>query len=125
MNSFDVSVNEELKSMQTWKICIDEPFMNCEFVYPIQQRKVRALIDELRQNDNVLLIVIFGSSVSDRCHIDSDVDLYVRLQHDQKNLITSCFDFAYDLWTNFNIDDRLRLEITKGGVAVYEQNAAG
>lgn len=110
--------------VQTWKICIDQPFMNCRFVYPIQQRKVRALIDELSKNENVMLIVIFGSSVSDRCHAESDVDLYVRLKQDQANLITCYFDFAYDLWTNFTIDDRMKEEIRKGGVAVYEQNTA-
>ncbi len=103
--------------MQTWKICIDQPFMNCRFVYPIQQRKVRALIEELSKS-------VFGSSVSDRCHADSDVDLYVRLKQDQANLITCYFDFAYDLWTNFTIDDRMKEEIRKGGVAVYEQNTA-
>lgn len=113
------------KKLRKWNICIDRPFKNCSFVYPIQQRKVRALIDELSKNENVLLIVIFGSSVSERCHIDSDVDVYVRLQHEQHNLIPCCFDFAYDLWTNFTVDDRLKEEIRKGGVWVYERNTIG
>ena len=52
-----------------WKICIPEPFMNCEKIYPIQQKKVKRLIDILSNNSNVKKIIIFGSSVSDRYHI--------------------------------------------------------
>lgn len=113
------------KLRRKWNICIDRPFTNCAFVYPIQQHKVRALIDELSKNENVLRIIIFGSSVSTRCHIGSDVDVYVCLQHDQDNLIPCYFDFAYDLWTNFTVDDRLKEEIRKGGVGVYERNIVG
>lgn len=31
-----------------WKVCIPDPFPNCERVYPLQQRKVRQLLDALR-----------------------------------------------------------------------------
>lgn len=101
-----------------WKICIDEPFENCEKIYPIQQRKVRALIDDIVQHDDVREIRIFGSSTTESCHIGSDVDIFVDAETKQ-NLVTGMHDFEFDLWTNESVDDRLRNEIMTKGVKVY------
>lgn len=111
--------------MPKWKVCIDRPFSNCERIYPIQQRKIRALIDYLSGNSNVELITVFGSSVTNMCHIDSDVDIYVKLNKPEGNLVHKYFDFVFDLWTNYTVDDRLKYEISKKGVIVYERNSSG
>lgn len=104
-----------------WKVCIDSAFLNCEKVYPIQQRKVKELINEIvKNNKNIKSISIFGSSVTDRCHIGSDVDIYVESKDDIK--INKTFDFEYDLWSNKTADERLKKEIMKKGVIVYGEN---
>lgn len=102
----------------SWKICIDDPFDNCERIYPIQQRKVRALIDDITENDNVNEIRIFGSSITEKCHMGSDVDIFVDTDV-PRDLIAHAHDFAYDLWTNDTVDERLREEIMTKGVKVY------
>ncbi len=102
----------------SWKICIDEPFENCNRIYPIQQRKVRALKDYITRNKNVIEIVVFGSSTTEKCHVGSDVDIYVNTNTNQ-NLVSQAHDFEYDLWTNETIDKRLRDEILAKGVKVY------
>lgn len=94
--------------------------MNCGNIYPIQQRKVKALVDYLKVNKNVQSIIIFGSSVNDSCHIGSDVDIYVELGQEDK-IINQYFPFVFDLWTNFSADERLKQEIMKKGVVVYER----
>lgn len=101
-----------------YKICIQKPFKNCQKIYPIQQKKVRALLDELEQNKNVNKVIIFGSSVTNRCHIGSDIDIYVDLNKNS-NPLTRQYDFEYDLWNNFTVDERLKNEINKKGVVVY------
>lgn len=101
-----------------WKVCIDEPFKNCERIYPIQQRKVRELLDDLTQDPAVKRVVIFGSSVTQRCHQGSDVDVYVEMSNDH-NPVQKYHDFLYDLWTNYMADKRLKAEIEKQGVVVY------
>lgn len=106
----------------TFKICIDKPFDNCDKVYPIQQKKVRALMDAMLPNDNIQKIIIFGSSVTDSCHIGSDVDVYVETAEKQKKLIRTALLFKYDLWTNFSVDGRLLTEITKKGVVVWQRH---
>ena len=107
--------------LNEWKICIPNPFQNCQRIYPIQQKKVSRLIDELTKNDaNIKKIIIFGSSVTSRCHVGSDVDVYVETNAEPKDLIKDFVPFAYDLWTDMTADQRLKTEILKTGVVVYE-----
>ena len=102
-----------------WRICIDKPFVNCERIYPIQQRKIKELLDDVTRDSNVRKVIVFGSSVTQRCHQGSDVDLYIELD-EAGNPITEVHDFPYDLWTNYTADDRLLREIADRGVVVYE-----
>ena len=106
----------------SWKVCIDEPFTNCERIYPLQQRKVRALLDELEGDLCVKSVTVFGSSVTDRCHIGSDVDLFAELTCD-KTALSRSYDFEYDFWSNYTADERLRREIERNGVVVYARSA--
>lgn len=101
-----------------WRVCVDAPFDNCERIYPIQQRKVRELLDDVTQIPAVRRVVIFGSSVTQRCHQGSDVDVYVEMSEDV-NPVQKYHDFPYDLWTNYTADDRLKAEIEERGVVVY------
>ena len=101
-----------------YKICIQKPFKNCKKIYPIQQKKVRALLDELEQNKNINKAIIFGSSVTNKCHIGSDIDIYVE-SNENINPFHRQYDFEYDFWNNFTVDERLKNEIYKKGVIVY------
>ncbi len=107
-----------------WKICVSSPFLNCEKIHPIQQKRVGWVIDSLKDDRNIQDIVIFGSSVTDRCHVGCDVDIFVRLDED-KTVLMEAFPFAYDIWTNFTVDSRMLDEINKNGVIVYERNFTG
>lgn len=106
------------KNILSWKICIDKPFLNTNKIYPIQQRKVRQLIDDISANNNINKIIIFGSSVNDRCHIGSDVDVYVET-NSENIILNDTYDFAYDLFTNHSVDDKFKNEIINKGVVVY------
>lgn len=103
-----------------WKICIKEPFQNCEYIYPIQQKKISHLLSFFKQDTNIKSVYVFGSSISERCHIGSDIDLYLDLEEDKK-VYYEANDFAVDLWTNYTVDKRLYEEIMKGCVLVYER----
>ena len=100
-----------------FKVCIDDPFPNCEKIFPIQQKRVAALIRSL-DFENVVSVMIFGSSVNARCHVGSDVDVYMELR-ENKYPIMDALPFAYDLWTNFTVDEHLMKEIKSKGVKVY------
>ena len=116
IDPFDYNLPERNR----WEVCINRPFLNCERIYPIQQQKVRELIDDFSRNRAVEKILIFGSSVTQRCHIGSDVDVYVELSA-ENDLVTDSHNFVFDLWTNFMVDERLQKEIFEKGVPVYER----
>ena len=108
-----------------WKVCISDPFDNCEKIYPIQQKKVQQMISNLKDDTNVEKIIVFGSSVQDTCHTGSDVDFYIVLKQDRKIIFKETLSFIYDIWTNYTVDSRMYEEIKKKGVTVYERNIAG
>ena len=108
-----------------WRVCIQDPFKNCEKIYPIQQKKVKQMINNIKEDSNVEKIVVFGSSVQDTCHMGSDVDFYIVLKQDQKITFKKTLSFMYDIWTNYTVDSRMYEEITKKGVTVYERDIAG
>ena len=113
-------VNYSIPTSDRWKICIDDAFTNCEKIYPIQQRKVREIIDDARRNKAVKQIVIFGSSVTNQCHVGSDVDVFFEMTKDM-NPLKEAHDFEIDAWNNYNANSRMKNEITKKGVIVYER----
>lgn len=108
--------------LKKWRICINEPFDKCEYIYPIQQRKVKILLDELKKNELVKKIVIFGSSITSRCHSGSDVDIYVEFKENPRCIPIDCYvDFGYDFWDNYHVDQRLKNEIDKTGLILFEK----
>jgi len=108
-----------LPSPSEWKICIDKPFENCNRIHPLQQHKVRQLIDDISSSEGVSRIVVFGSSATNRCHIGSDVDVYVEMK-EELSPVKGTYGFDVDLWNNFMVDERLKNEIERTGVVVYE-----
>ena len=113
------------KQKKEWRVCIQDPFENWEKIYPIQQKKVKQMINNIKEDSNVEKIVVFGSSVQDTCHMGSDVDFYIVLKQDQKITFKETLSFMYDIWTNYTVDSRMYEEITKKGVTVYERDIAG
>ena len=101
-----------------FRICVERPFPNCERIYPLQQKKVRMILDAVQNDQNVEQVVIFGSSTSYTCTIDSDLDVFIKLK-ENSNLDLSGLTFEYDMWTNYSVDKRLMDEIDKTGVIVY------
>lgn len=106
--------------MYKYKICIDYPFYNCNRIFPNQQKYVKTIIDELKHDSNINKIIIFGSSLSPSCHIDSDIDVYLELKEDKKVKFPN-INKAYDYWNNFTVNDSLMSEINRNGVTVYEK----
>ena len=114
-------LSHDIPERKSWKICIPDPFPNCEKIHPLQQQKVKKIYDAASGNPIVNEIIIFGSSISSKCHLGSDVDVYMNVEKDINPLNPRNFygDFEYDLFTNFMTDERLLREIKSKGVKVY------
>jgi len=107
-----------IESPATWKVMDGITYENADRIHPLQQRKVAELVDEILKNNEVTSIIIFGSSVTNHCHIGSDVDIYVEAPQ-KLNPLGKCFNFEFDLWDSESADERLKKEIMKKGVVVY------
>lgn len=108
-----------------WPVFINDPFINCDRIYPTQQKKVKKILRCVPENENnVNKVIVFGSSTTAKYHSGSDVDVYFELDVD-KHINGLPLDVVYDLWTNYTADERLRKEIIQTGVTVYERNIAG
>ena len=42
-----------------WRVCIQDPFENCEKIYPIQQKKVKQMINNIKEDSNVEKIDVY------------------------------------------------------------------
>ena len=107
-----------------WKKIV-EGFDNVDLIFPTQQRDVLKLVKGLRKHENVLKIVIFGSSTRSDCNPWSDLDVYIELKEDKyPRMNYGSIEAALDVWTNFTVDEQLYNEIMETGVVVYTANGS-
>lgn len=105
----------------------NESISNIERVYPIQQEDVSRVLQGIISTGKAKKVVIFGSSVSCRCSLLSDIDVYCELD---KNFeftepYSACKvlpETPIDIWTNYMVNDILLEEINRRGVVVYERS---
>ena len=96
-------------------------FTNVNWVHPLFQKRVSALIDYTKDNyPYVKKIVVFGSAVTNRCTSWSDVDLCIFGDYDLK-FIPPLDGTRYDvLWAqHLTPDCDIWRKIEKEGVLVY------
>lgn len=96
-------------------------------VYPLKQRVVAQLYHIGKEYSEIKRIYIFGSSVTSRCHIDSDIDICVdadvsdgmKIFEIQSKIGEAC-GWNCDIIMYSNLGDRLKETIHKEGVVIYE-----
>lgn len=103
-----------------WKIVTDKEYQNRSLIFPTQQADVGTLVEMFSKYPEVQKIIIFGSSVTSACNPWSDIDVYVQMGT-ECHLKKPQLPVPVDLWTNFDVDDRLYAEIQEKGVVVYER----
>jgi predicted nucleotidyltransferase len=55
-----------------------------KYIHPLKQLDLYYILEAWKDDDNINRVVVFGSSVSDRCHSGSDIDLYLELKDNEK-----------------------------------------
>lgn len=104
-----------------FKVCISDPFKNCEKIVPLEQKNVANLINFFKDDKNVLKIIVFGSSTrSDWKNHFSDLDFYLEL-NEEKFYDLSSLNFKKDQRNNFMADENFKRKILEKGVVVYER----
>ena len=105
--------------------------MNLDQINIIKRQKVKQgleFVDRMNQIDPVISrIVIFGSAVSNECGNDSDIDLCIFSQYDNKNKVYRSvrgrlmdqIDDVCDIIRYDTLNDHFK-EVVEDGVTVYE-----
>ncbi len=100
---------------------------NLEKIHPLKKEMVAQICNLPAQYPVIRKIIIFGSSVTDECTEDSDIDVYLDLacdltDEDARNINTSIgriTDYNVDILYSQLIGERLRTEIFSKGVVIW------
>ena len=96
---------EDTLTMRRFPVTVKTDCKNIDRIYPLKQKQVSEICSRAGQFDIVRKIYVFGSSVTPRCTIDSDLDLCG----------WNCDIVMYE-----NIGSALRETVKGEGVVVYE-----
>lgn len=113
--------------LTTFPIVVKSDCRNIRHIYPLKQKAVAEIYDAMREHKEVRRIIIFGSSVTGRCHIGSDLDICIdadvsdgmKIYELQKEVGAIC-DWNCDIIMYSNMGNRLKEIIRREGVVIYE-----
>ena len=108
--------------------------MNLEKINPVKRAKVEKgidLVEKWNKNENIIdKMIIFGSSVTDDCTEESDIDVCLVSDYTTANNayfrihggLGRFIDDVVDIFNFQRIGGKLKNEILKKGVVVYENS---
>lgn len=113
--------------LKRFPIVVKTDCKNIYRVYPLKQKIAAQLYKIGKEYEEIRRIYIFGSSVTSRCHIDSDIDICVDADvsdgmkiFEMQSKIGDACDWNCDIIMYSNLGSRLKETIQKEGVIIYE-----
>ena len=106
--------------------------MNKDFnllkINTIKRKQVADCVDVISKYDFVKRLIIFGSSITDDCGMDSDIDICIDIVGETKGLhtyqmsvdLSKACENNCDILTYNKLRGKIKDEIDKKGVVVYE-----
>ena len=97
-------------------------FPNVNRIHPLMQRNVAKLYNELKSDENIERVILYGSALDFRCNSNSDIDLYIE-KYNTDLKVKSLPDLECEIDIIFNLDKSSRLykEIDKMGLTLFER----
>ncbi|MBR1633989.1 MAG: nucleotidyltransferase domain-containing protein [Lachnospiraceae bacterium] len=102
--------------------------MNIDKVNGIKRDQVSSCIEIVKTLPRIKRMIIFGSSVTDYCRKDSDIDICLDIEGSTKGMdlfevssnISKACDYNCDMLTYGKLHGKIKEEIDTKGVVVYE-----
>ncbi len=121
---------KDIFSEKGFPVVVTTDCRNINKVYPLKQKSVAGLYSMAKKHKEIKRIYIFGSSVTPKCNINSDIDICLdadtrdgmAIFNIQKEMGEIC-DWNCDIIMYSNMGSRLRNTIENEGVIIYEQPA--
>ena len=105
-----------------WRISptVVKPYDGVCYIHPLKQHDIECLLNWVRERfPNLGGLGVFGSAVTNRCNVNSDIDLIVWGQDSDKFFTDGSTEYdvirAADLSTNSKLID----EIVRDGLQIY------
>lgn len=108
-------------------VIYSDEYVDMSRIYPTKQGIVKNVINQIRLDENISSLLLFGSSITMECHKGSDVDFAVRIKetsNDVRNKISEKIQSACNwnadiIWMDhISTEDRIYKNIMKGLVLV-------
>lgn len=101
---------------------------NLEAIHMTKRNVVEEICKIAASSGIVNRMFVFGSAVTDRCIKDSDIDICINTDYDDKNMklydlyseISKVCDYNCDILTYNKLGNSLKDEVDKNGIVVYE-----
>ena len=68
---------DNYKQMWDFPVVDNINFPNVNRIHPLMQRNVAKLYNELKSDENIERVILYGSALDFRCNSNSDIDLYI------------------------------------------------
>lgn len=103
-------------------------FSNLDRIHLIKRRTVRDCIKVARKNSRIRRMIVFGSSVTEHCNENSDLDICLDITGSTKEIslfesvadMSEICDGDCDILIYSSISEPLKSTIDRNGVVVYE-----
>lgn len=120
-------IAKDTLDLKRFPLVVSSECQNIRCIYPLKQKQVAQIYDEVKKSDIVRRAIVFGSSVTGKCHIGSDLDICIdadvsdgmKVYELQKIIGTIC-DWNCDILMYSNLGSRLKKTIDAEGVVIYE-----
>ena len=119
---------EDLRYLKIFPVVVDSDCQAISRVHPLKQSQIAKLYDAAKGNKYIKRIIIFGSSVTPKCHIDSDIDICLDLAiplgptDTIPDIGLRLFDILYDEYDVLyysQLSEKFKRIIDTEGVVIY------
>lgn len=117
-------------TMTKFPVTVNSECQNLNRIYPLKQKTASAIYGIVSRYPEVKRATVFGSSVTAKCHIDSDMDICIdvdqadgaRMFSLEKEIGDSC-DWNCDILIYHLLGNSMKKTIDQEGVNIYERAA--
>lgn len=92
----------------------EKRFLNCQYIHPLKQRALSETVSKAKDFPSVSYLVVFGSTITERCWDGSDIDLVV---WDKTHTFRPPYNDTYDLFyaDELSTKDAIYLDVLERG----------